>query len=112
ILMIALCSAWTASASAEQTTVTTNSAAVPLSQFGFSAAKSAGENKQVLQEAIDWASPRGAALLVEPSDEPYPVDGGLILKDNVSLIGVHGPVGRGTSHASKKQPVGSVLRIQ
>lgn len=38
--------------------------------------------------------------------------GGLVLKMNVSLIGVHGPVGRGTRHPSKPQPVGSVFRIE
>jgi len=68
-------------------------------------------NKANLQKAIDWASKSGAALFVDPSDEPYPIDGGLILKRNVSLIGVHGPTPRGTSHPNKKQPVGSVLAI-
>ena len=34
-------------------------------------------NKINLQKAIDWASPRGAALYVDPSDEPYPIDGGI-----------------------------------
>lgn len=68
-------------------------------------------NKVNLQKAIDWASAQGAALFVEPSDEPYPIDGGLILKKNVSLIGVNGPTPRGTSHPTKKQPVGSVFKI-
>ncbi len=68
-------------------------------------------NKVNLQKAIDWASKSGAALFVEPSDEPYPIDGGIILKKNVSLIGVHGPTARGTRHPDKKQPVGSVLSI-
>ncbi len=68
-------------------------------------------NKINLQKAIDWASVSGAALFVEPSEEPYPVDGGIILKKNVSLIGVHGPTPRGTTHPAKKQPVGSVFRI-
>jgi len=62
--------------------------------------------------AIDWAHPRGAALFVEPSEEPYPVAGGIILRANVSLIGVHGPVGRGTRHPQKVQPVGSVFAIE
>jgi hypothetical protein len=35
----------------------------------------------------------------------------LILRMNASLIGVHGPVGRGTRHPDKAQPVGSVFRI-
>lgn len=71
----------------------------------------AATNKQNLQKAIDWASASGAALWVEPSEEPYTIGSGIILKKNVSLIGVHGPVPRGTRHASKKQPVGSVFRI-
>lgn len=72
---------------------------------------SPAQNKVNLQKAIDWASQRGEALFVEPSDEPYPIDGGLILKKNVSLIGVHGPTPRGTRHPTKKQPVGSVFAI-
>ncbi len=69
------------------------------------------QNRINLQEAIDWASPRGAALFVEPSKEAYPVGGGLILKKNVTLKGVHGPTHRGTVHPEKKQPVGSVFAI-
>jgi hypothetical protein len=72
---------------------------------------SAAVNKINLQKAIDWASTQGAALFVDPSDEPYHVDGGIILKKNVSLTGVHGPTHRGTVHPEKKQPVGSVLKI-
>ncbi len=68
-------------------------------------------NKINLQKAIDWASISGAALLVETSDEPYHIEGGIILKKNVSLIGVHGPTPRGTTHPTKKQPVGSVFKI-
>ncbi|MCF7972409.1 MAG: hypothetical protein K9N55_01195 [Phycisphaerae bacterium] len=79
--------------------------------FDVTPDNTAAVNKVNLQKAIDWASQSGAALWVEPSDEPYPIDGGLILKKNVSLIGVHGPTPRGTSHATKKQPVGSVLAI-
>lgn len=71
----------------------------------------AATNARNLQKAIDWATTRGAALYVDPSDEPYPIDGGLVLKKNVSLIGVHGPTARGTRHPSKKQPVGSVFKI-
>lgn len=81
-------------------------------EFGVSPANTAEANKEALQRAIDWAAPRGAALFVDPSDEPYPVAGGLVLRRNVSLLGVHGPVGRGTRHPDKPQPVGSVLRIE
>jgi hypothetical protein len=81
-------------------------------EFGVSSTNSAQVNKERLQAAIDWASPRGAALFVEPVEEPYPMAGGLILRMNVSLIGAHGPVGRGTRHPAKPQPVGSVFRIE
>ena len=83
-----------------------------LSEFGFSPTNTAAANKTALQNAIDWASSRGAALFLKPSDEPYPVESGLTLKMNVSIIGVHGPVGRGTRHPEKRQPVGSVFRIE
>ncbi|HEC41578.1 MAG TPA: hypothetical protein ENI20_01950 [Bacteroides sp.] len=70
------------------------------------------QNKVNLQKAIDWASKSGSALFVEPSEEPYPVAGGIVLRKNVSLIGVHGPTPRGTIHETKKQPVGSVFEIR
>src|SRR5690606_14563780 len=69
-------------------------------------------NKAALQKAIDEASPGGAALFLDPSDTPYPVASGIVLRRNVSIIGVHGPVGRGTRHPEKRQPVGSVFRIE
>lgn len=68
-------------------------------------------NAKNLQKAIDWASGSGAALFVDPSDEPYAVSSGIILKANVSLIGVHGPVPRGTKNPNKNAPVGSVFKI-
>jgi hypothetical protein len=82
-----------------------------IQNFDVKPGNSAAVNKINLQKAIDWASAQGAALYVEPSDEPYFVDGGIILKKNVSLIGVNGPTHRGTVHATKKQPVGSVFAI-
>ena len=84
---------------------------VSIQQFGVKPENSASENKINLQKAIDWASAKGAALFVEPSDKPYSIDGGIVLKKNVSLVGVHGPTPRGTTHATKKQPVGSVFAI-
>jgi len=81
-------------------------------EFGVLPENSAGKNREALQAAIDWAAARGAALFVEPTDEPYPVAGGVILRMNASLVGVHGPVGRGTRHATRPQPVGSVFRIE
>jgi hypothetical protein len=82
-----------------------------IQKFNVKPWNSAAVNKTNLQKAIDWASASGAALFVEPSDEPYFIDGGIILKKNVSLIGVHGPTPRGTTHPAKKQPVGSVFAI-
>lgn len=79
--------------------------------FDVDPVNSAEVNTVNLQKAIDWASVRGAALFIEPSDEPYHVNGGLILRKNVSLIGVHGPTHRGTVHPTKKQAVGSVFSI-
>jgi hypothetical protein len=81
-------------------------------EFGVSETNDAAANKKALQTAIDWASSRGAALFVDPTDEPYRMGSGLILRMNASLVGVHGPVGRGTRHATKPQPVGSVFRIE
>jgi len=68
-------------------------------------------NKLNLQKAIDWAATTGTALYVEPVEKPYPIAGGIILKKNVSLIGVHGPVPRGTKHPEFDHPVGSVFEI-
>ena len=82
-----------------------------IKNFDVKPENSPAVNKINLQKAIDWASVRGAALFVEPSEEPYYIDGGIILKKNVSLIGVHGPTHRGTVHQTKKQPVGSVFAI-
>ena len=84
----------------------------PLSDFGVTPGGDPVKNAARLQEGIDWASPRGGALYVEPTDEPYRVAGGVILRQNVSLTGVHGPVGRGTRHPERKQPVGSVFAIE
>jgi len=81
-------------------------------EFGVLASNDAAANKANLQKAIDWAHRRGAGLFVEPSETPYPVASGIILRANVSLIGVHGPVGRGTRHPDKIQPVGSVFAIE
>jgi hypothetical protein len=82
-----------------------------IQDFDVKPENSASSNKINLQKAIDWASAIGAALWVEPSEEPYHINGGIILKKNVSLVGVHGPTPRGTSHPTKKQPVGSVFKI-
>src|SRR5438552_8742758 len=77
--------------------------------FGVLPQNPADANTTKLQAAIDWASPRGAALYVEPDAEPYRLSCRVIPKMNTSLVGAHGPVGRGTKHSSKAQPVGSVF---
>jgi hypothetical protein len=82
-----------------------------IQKFGVKPENSPAVNKVNLQKAIDWASKSGSALLVESSEAPYGIDGGIILKKNVSLIGVHGPTPRGTTHPIQKQPVGSVFKI-
>jgi len=89
----------------------TASGITSIQKFDVKPGNSPALNKTNLQKAIDWASGSGSALLVEPSEDPYPIDGGIILKKNVSLIGVHGPTPRGTTHPGKKQPVGSVFAI-
>jgi hypothetical protein len=80
--------------------------------FGVASTNTAAINRVRLQKAIDWAAQHGAALFVEPTEEPYPMASGLVLRMNASLVGVHGPVGRGTRHPDKPQPVGSVFRIE
>jgi hypothetical protein len=80
--------------------------------FGVLPDNNAEVNKTNLQKAIDWASTSGSALFVQPSEKPYEVASGIILKKNVSLVGVHGPVPRGTKHPEKNQPVGSVFAIR
>ncbi len=42
-----------------------------IQNFNVKPGNSAAVNKVNLQKAIDWASVRGAALFVEPSEEPY-----------------------------------------
>lgn len=89
-----------------------HSGAVSIRSFGVASTNNAATNSANLQRAIDWAARSGSALFLDPAEEPYPVDGGLVLRRNVSILGVHGPVGRGTRHPDKPQPVGSVFRIE
>ena len=89
-----------------------NSLLKSIRSFGVLPQNNASTNKINLQKAIDWAANSGAALFVEPSAKPYEISGGIILKKNVSLIGVHGPVPRGTRHPSENHPVGSVFAIR
>jgi hypothetical protein len=89
-----------------------NNSPVSIQKFGVLPGNTAEVNRVNMQKAIDWASPRGGALYIEPVENPYEIASGLILKKNVSLIGVHGPTPRGTRHPDKPQPVGSVLAIR
>ena len=77
--------------------------------FGVLPENSPELNRKRLQEAIDWAADRGAALYVEPVKGGYPVRSGIVLKKNVSLVGVHGPTGRGT--VCEGAPTGSLFVI-
>ena len=83
--------------------------AYSIQAFDVLPTNSAAENKVRLQNAIDWATERGAALWVEPVEGGYPVQSGIVLKKNVSLIGVHGPTGRGTVKEGK--PTGSLFVV-
>jgi hypothetical protein len=82
-----------------------------IQEFGVLPGNTPEVNKVNLQKAIDWATDSGSALWVEPADGGYPVATGIILKKNVSLIGVHGPSGRGTKNPKKNEPVGSLFKI-
>ncbi len=68
-------------------------------------------NAKNLQRAIDWAAERGAALYVEPVSGGYRVASGIVLRQNVSLIGAHGPTGRGTKDPKADAPIGSLFVI-
>jgi hypothetical protein len=80
-------------------------------EFGVKPSNSPDLNRFNLQKAIDSMSIFGGSLYVDPTDTPYRVTGGIVLKKNVSLIGANAAVPRGTSHPSKPQPVGSVFEI-
>ena len=82
-----------------------------IQEFGVLPGNTPEMNRDNLQKAIDWATSTGAALWVEPVANGYPVAGGIRLKKNVSLIGVHGPTGRGTRNPEKAEPVGSLFKI-
>ena len=111
MLAAALASLTFANAQTAAADLSGTSGPVSIRQFNVLPENSAETNKINLQKAIDWAARRGAALYVEPGEEPYPVAGGIVLRQNASLIGAHGPTGRGTCHPDKRQPVGSVFKI-
>ena len=82
-----------------------------IQELGVKPQNSAKENSQNLQGAIDWAAERGAALYVEPVSGGYRVKSGILLRQNVSLIGAHGPTGRGTKDPKANAPIGSLFVI-
>ena len=82
-----------------------------IQEYGVLPTNTPEVNRANLQRAIDEASLVGAALYVEPVAEGYPVAAGVVLRQNVSLIGAHGPVGRGTANAQRTAPVGSLFVI-
>lgn len=85
---------------------------ISIQKAGVLPTNSAKENKEKLQLAIDKMSEKGGALFVEPTEGGYPIEGGLTLKRNVSLIGVHGPTGRGTALSNRRGPTGSLFVIR
>lgn len=89
-----------------------NPASMPsIQSFGVKPDNTPAQNRENLQRAIDWAAERGAALYVEPVAGGYPVAAGVVLKQNVSLIGAHGPTGRGTKDPAANRPIGSLFVI-
>ena len=72
---------------------------------------SAEVNRQHLQAAIDKMSPLGGVLYVEPVQGGYPMEGGLVLKRNLTLLGGQGPTGRGTALPDRSGPTGSLFVI-
>ena len=111
MLAAALASLTFANAQTAASDLSGTSGPVSIRQFNVLPENSAETNKINLQKAIDWAARRGAALYVEPGEEAYHIAGGIVLRQNASLIGAHGPTGRGTRHPDKRQPVGSVFKI-
>ena len=84
---------------------------VSIQAFDVLPENSAAKNKINLQKAIDACASAGAALYVTPAEDGYKVDAGLVLKKNVSLIGAHGPTGRGTCNNKGDGPTGSLFVI-
>ena len=84
---------------------------VSVQAVGVLPGNTAEVNRQHLQAAIDKMSPLGGVLYLEPVQGGYPMDGGLILRRNVTLLGAHGPTGRGTALPDRSGPTGSLFLI-
>ena len=85
---------------------------VSVQAIGVLPSNSAEVNRQNLQQAIDKMSPLGGVLYVEPTEGGYPMEGGIVLKRNVTLLGAHGPTGRGTALPDRSGPTGSLFVIR
>ncbi len=84
---------------------------ISVQKVGVLPTNTPSQNRQALQRAIDEMSNRGGALYVEPAEGGYPMEGGLVLRRNVSLLGAHGPTGRGTATSDRSKPTGSLFVI-
>lgn len=85
---------------------------VSIQAVGVLPGNTAEENRRCLQAAIDKMSPLGGVLYVEPAEGGYPMQGGIVLKRNVTLLGAHGPTGRGTALPDRSGPTGSLFVIR
>lgn len=85
---------------------------ISVQEVGVLPTNTAEENRQHLQEAINRMSPLGGVLYVEPVQGGYPMQGGIVLKRNVTLQGAHGPTGRGTALPDRSGPTGSLFVIR
>ena len=94
-----------------QTTNITAGGPISIQKFGVLPENTPQANHEALQRAIDTAEKSGTALYVEPAEGGYRISSGIVLKRNVSLIGAHGPVGRGTLNPDKAEPTGSLFVI-
>ncbi len=82
-----------------------------IQKYGVLPTNTPEKNRECLQKAIDEMAISGGVLYVTPCEAGYPIATGITLKRNVSLIGAHGPTGRGTASADRKHPVGSIFLI-
>jgi len=85
---------------------------VSVQTVGVKPGNTAEKNRQKLQAAIDKMSPKGGVLYVEPVEGGYPMEGGIVLRRNVTLLGAHGPTGRGTALPDRSGPTGSLFVIR
>ena len=55
--------------------------------FGISPTNSPEVNKNNLQKAIDGLSAKGGVIYIDPTETPYPISGGIILKKECFFSG-------------------------